>query len=105
MFVKNYSKVPSRFCRICFDTKGSIGNTERYLLRLHFFLIKRNSVFLGSVAVYSLKSMTGQRPSMTVNHSVPQQSPLMQVAGYHQDRDGEKYHVLRPCYAVELYRG
>ena len=52
--------------------------------------------------------MAGQRPSMTVNYSVLQQSHLMQwkhTTGYHQHRGGEWWCAQRSCYSVEWYRG
>ena len=45
---------------------------------------------------------------MTVNHSVPQQSPRIEgkhYAGKHQHSDGEEWHVQRSLYSVERYRG
>ena len=52
--------------------------------------------------------MTGQRPNMTVNHSVLQQSPLMQrknTAGRRQHRASEGQCVQRSCCSMERCRG
>ena len=59
---------------------------------------------MGSVSVYSLTSMTGQRPNMTVHHSVLWHSPLIQrkhTVGCRQYRDGGG--VVSP--EIMLYNG
>ena len=80
------------FAGLGLTPKSSIGNIESYLLHCHSFPIRRNSVYLGSVSVYTSTSTTEWRPTTTLNHSMLQQSHLMHrtyTVGYHQHGDGE----------------
>ena len=54
-------------------TQKMFNRKQRYLLSCYSLPIRGNSV-----SVYSSTSMIGQGPSTTVNHSVLQQSPLIQ---------------------------
>ena len=72
IFIRYYSKSLSRFCWVSLDTeklnrkhRGTCSTVIRSRLGGIQF-------YVGSVSVYSSTSMTGRRPSMTVNHSVPQ---------------------------------
>ena len=77
--VKYYSRIPSRFGRVSFESKKLNRKHREVFAPLSFIPDKEEfNVFSVLFQFFSLTSMTGQRPSTIINHSVMQVSPLTQ---------------------------
>ena len=75
--VKYYTEIMSRFSRVSFDNEKLNGKHREVFALLSFIPYKKDFRFyLGSVAVYSSTSMTGQRPNITVSSSSLKESSI-----------------------------
>ena len=72
IFIKYYTEITSRFSRVSVDTEKLNWKHRGICSAVVRSKSEGIQFYLDSVSVYWSTSMTGQRPNMTVNDSVPQ---------------------------------